>query len=58
MLASSETRYAIAKATGIQQASLMRFASGEAKLSGENVDRLAAYLKLQLRPSSRRKPKA
>jgi len=50
-----ETRYGISKATGISEAVLSRFASGETVLSGENIDKLASHLGLELvRKSGRR----
>jgi predicted transcriptional regulator len=48
MAASGESRYSIAKATGISQAALSRFASGEYPLRGRNVDKLAEHLALVL----------
>lgn len=44
---SAESRYAIAKATGIDQASLSRFARRERSLSGDNLGKLAAHLGIQ-----------
>ena len=38
------SRYAIWRQTGIDQASLSRFVSGERTLSPENVDRLGQFL--------------
>jgi hypothetical protein len=51
---SGETRYAIGKAAGVDQATLSRFCSGERGLSMEAMDRLGAYLELKL-VSARRK---
>jgi transcriptional regulator with XRE-family HTH domain len=48
VLASEESRYAIAKATGISQAMLSRFVHGKSGLSMDYIDRLAAHLKLKL----------
>ena len=42
------TRYRIARETGIDEAALSRFMSGERGLDLSTVDRLAAYLGLQL----------
>lgn len=43
-----QTRYAIAKATGIDQATLSRFMSGERGLPMKTLDRLADYLDLNI----------
>ncbi len=51
---SGQTRYAIARATGIPESTLSRFAHGKA-LRGENIDKLARYLALELRPKANRK---
>lgn len=48
-----ETRYQIWKATGIDNATLCRFVSGERGLSMEALDTLAEYLELDI--VSRRK---
>lgn len=48
-----ETRYAICKATGLDNATLCRFVSGERGLSMEALDTLAEYLELDI--VSRRK---
>lgn len=48
---SAETRYRISQETGISEAVLSRFARGLTVLAGENVDRLAEYLKLELAPA-------
>ena len=45
---SGETRYAIWKATGIDQASLSRFMAGKARLSLDAVDLIAEYLDLSI----------
>jgi len=42
------TRYRISKATGIPESNLSRFVHGEAGLSMESVDRLAAFLQLRI----------
>ena len=52
-----ETRYAIAKATGIDQSVLSRFASGERGLSMEALDTLGRYLGLELVAKRRSKAK-
>lgn len=46
---SGQTRYAVSKATGIPQSGLSRFASGYS-LRGENIDKLAEHLGLELKP--------
>ncbi len=46
---SGESRYAIHKATGIDQGQLSKFVHGERGLSLETVDRLCAHLGLELR---------
>jgi transcriptional regulator with XRE-family HTH domain len=45
---SQQTRYAIAKATGISQAALSRFMTGERGLALESIDKLAPYLGLRV----------
>lgn len=56
---SGQTRYRIAKATGVAQSQLSRLMSGEAGLSVQNVERLAEYLGLEIviRPKRGRTPK-
>lgn len=49
---SGQTRYMIAKATGIPQSTLSRFHNGGALRSG-NLDTLAEHLGLELRPKRR-----
>lgn len=51
-----ESRYAVSKATGIDESVLSRFHHGQ-PLRGENLDRLADYLGLELRPKARRRRK-
>ena len=46
---SGQSRYAIWKATGIDQAQLSRFIVGERGLSLDALDRLCAHLGLELR---------
>ena len=48
--AAPVTRYRIAQETGVSQSILSRFASGERGLDLTSVDRLAAYLELDLVP--------
>jgi transcriptional regulator with XRE-family HTH domain len=52
-----ETRYAIAKATGIDQSTLSRFVSGERGLPMNTLDRLADYLGLTITMKSQRRRK-
>jgi len=54
---SDATRYQIAKATGIDQASLSKFISGERGLSLGSLDLLAEFLNLQLTVGKPRTPK-
>jgi transcriptional regulator with XRE-family HTH domain len=42
------TRYAMAKATGIDQAVLSKFLTGERGMSLESLDKLAEFLNLQI----------
>jgi len=42
------TRYAIAKATGISEATLSKFATGQRGLPMKTLDRLGEYLGLQV----------
>ena len=53
---SGMSRYVIAKETGIAQSMLSRFVTGRRGLSLDAVDRLAAFLKLELvaRPARRK----
>jgi plasmid maintenance system antidote protein VapI len=44
------SRYAIAKTTGIQQATLSRFIHGQRGLDGKSIDKLAKFFGLELRP--------
>ncbi len=48
MDASGISRYRIAKETGISQATLSRFMSGDAGISLEYLDRLAEFLVLDI----------
>ena len=45
---SGMSRYAVAKAIGLDQSTLSRFMSGKAGLALDTVDRLAELLELQL----------
>jgi hypothetical protein len=49
------SRYAISKATGIDQAVLCRFAAGTAGMSLESIDKLMDALGLEIRPRKRRR---
>lgn len=51
---SGETRYAIAQATGVNQSTLSRFMHGGG-LTSENLDRIAEYLGLELKPKQKRR---
>lgn len=44
----------VAKATGVERASLSRFVRGERTLRLDMADRLAAHFKLELRPKRRK----
>ena len=59
ILASEQTRYRIAKVTGVSQAQLSRLMSGESGLSIEALEKLADHLKLEIiiRPKGRRRKK-
>ena len=46
--AAGVTRYRIAMETGVEQSALSRFARGKAGLDLSSVDKLAAYLGLEL----------
>jgi transcriptional regulator with XRE-family HTH domain len=48
------TRYAISKATGIDQATLSRFVNGERGLPMKTLDALADYLELNITPTIRK----
>jgi plasmid maintenance system antidote protein VapI len=43
----------LAKATGVNQPSISRFVSGDRGLGSESIDKLAAYLGLELRQASK-----
>lgn len=53
----AESRYAIARATGISESALSRFASGERGLQLINLDKLVAHLGLYLQTSKPRNVK-
>jgi transcriptional regulator with XRE-family HTH domain len=53
--ASGKTRYAIFKATGIDQGQLSKLMKGEAGLSLENLEKLADFLGLEIILRPRRK---
>ena len=54
---SGQTRYAIAKGSGVSQAQLSRFVNGQQGLSIEVIEALADYLELEiiLKPKTKRK---
>lgn len=52
---SAESRYRIAQRTGVSQAALSRFMTGERGLALESADKLAAYMGLELLPAKRRR---
>jgi transcriptional regulator with XRE-family HTH domain len=56
---SGQTRYRIAKETGIAQSQLSRLMTGETGLSVESIEKLADYLGLEIvmRPRRRRTKK-
>jgi transcriptional regulator with XRE-family HTH domain len=47
-----QSRYAVSKGSGVSESVLSRFAAGETVLAGDNIDRLAAYLNLDLTPTT------
>ena len=49
-----QTRYAISKATGIAEATLSRFMSGERGLPMKTLDTLADYLELNIQAPKRK----
>lgn len=55
--ASGLSRYAICKATGIDQGAMSRFMAGEMGLALETLDRLGEVLGLEVK-ATRRKPQA
>tara|TARA_E500000318_G_scaffold94959_2_gene94543 strand:- start:256 stop:465 length:210 start_codon:yes stop_codon:yes gene_type:complete len=48
-----DSRYAVAKATGIPPSTLWRFVTEGRALRGDNIDILAEHLGLELRPVRR-----
>lgn len=52
-----ESVYAVSKGSGVSHPIIYRFVNGERLPSLENVDRLAAYLGLELRPVVKAKSK-
>lgn len=55
ILASPESRYRIARATGVTEAALSRFVRGIRSLDLTSVDKLAAHLGLDLVPVRRQR---
>ena len=45
---SGESRYAIAKATGIDESALAKFYNGQRGITTDTLDRLAEYLRLRI----------
>ena len=56
--ACGETRYRICKNTGLDNATLCRFMSGERGLSMEALDTVAEYLELSIVSAQRNNPKS
>jgi transcriptional regulator with XRE-family HTH domain len=54
---SGKTRYAISKATGIAEATLSRFMTGERGLPMKTLDKLGDYLDLRVAAVRRRRDK-
>lgn len=52
--ASAQTRYAISKGAGVDQAALLRFMEGT-DIKGATVDKLAVYFGLELKPKVRKR---
>jgi plasmid maintenance system antidote protein VapI len=46
-LAEAESLYGVAKATGVQRASLSRFVSGRQSLRLDKADKLATYFRIE-----------
>ena len=55
--ASGETRYAIAKASGVSQGQLSRLVSGERAMTVDTIERLADYLGLRITIEPKSKPR-
>ncbi|MCK4340477.1 MAG: helix-turn-helix domain-containing protein [Phycisphaerae bacterium] len=54
-LAEAESVRAVAKATGVQQASLVRFLKGEQSLRLDMADKLAAHFGIQVKMGRKEK---
>jgi len=54
---SGLSRYAISKATGIDQGQLSNMMRGKVGLGLENIERLLAFLDLEIRLEPRKQPK-
>jgi plasmid maintenance system antidote protein VapI len=52
---SGVTYLALARATGVERASIQRFVDGRTSLRLDKADKLAAYFGLELRPGRKRK---
>ncbi len=48
LLTCGQSRYQVAKAIGVPESTLWRFTTGGKPLRGENIDKLAAHLGLEL----------
>jgi transcriptional regulator with XRE-family HTH domain len=55
ILAAPVSRYRIAQEAGVDEAALSRFVRGQRGLDLSSVDKLAAYLELELAPARRAK---
>lgn len=54
---SGESRYAIAKATGIDESALSKFYNGHRGITTDTLDRLGEYLGLRIVMDRKPKPK-
>ena len=54
--ASGQTRYQVAKGSGVAQSQISRLFNGESNMSTANIERIAEYLELEavLRPKRKR----
>jgi transcriptional regulator with XRE-family HTH domain len=55
ILSADRSRYALAQESGVSQAQLSRFVSGERSLRLDSADRIAEALGLRLVPSTKQK---
>lgn len=56
-LKRAENKRVVADVAKVDEATLSRIIKGERKISGDAVDRLAAYFKLELRPARPKQPR-